>query len=338
MATPHIKPFIGRLAPSPTGPLHLGNLATFVVAAARARQHNGGLLIRNEDLDRARALDGMFERQLADLDWLGISWQSAAPHEPLLLVQSRRDSAYSAALAQLAEQDLVYACSCSRRDVADCLSAPHGIPDDAIYPGTCAHSHASDAPDDAWEVASDMGHQAYALRYRCAGTFSFHDAYAGPQTWTLTPWHDFVVRRRDGCFAYQLAVVVDDAASGVTDVVRGADLLDSTPRQLALYRSLGLDPPDFAHTPLWLKADGDRLSKRGNADGLFRLREAGWRAPEVIGAIARILGAPTFEQMDIQDLAHALPPLLPGLRAREIRVPDALWDGPRAFRDWAISG
>lgn len=327
MVHPDQRSPIGRLAPSPTGPLHLGNLATFAVAAARVRRAGGRLLIRNEDLDRDRTIAGMFEEQLADLQWLGISVDSSAP----VLTQSERTDAYCEALQRLSRNELVYPCTCSRKDVADSLSAPHGIPADAVYPGTCAHRHAADAPADAWIADSRMSNQSFALRFRCAGHYPFVDAFAGAQTGELTHWHDFVVRRRDGCFAYQLAVVVDDIASSVTEVVRGADLLDSTPRQLVLYAALGAPAPAFAHTPILLDARGERLSKRGLADGVARLKASGWTGELVIGAIACMLGRERFEPLSIAGLAHALPTLRGGLASPVVHVPDSLWLGPDAW-------
>jgi glutamyl-Q tRNA(Asp) synthetase len=235
--------YIGRFAPSPTGPLHIGSLMAAVGSYLEARTRGGRWLLRMEDLDPPREVPGAADGILRDLEALGFQWD-----EPVLY-QSRRREAYDAALAQLGSQ--VFPCACSRSEIAD--SAVAGI-EGPVYPGTCRDGIAP-------------GKTARALRVRVRpGDICFEDALQGPICQDLArDIGDFVVRRADGCHAYQLAVVVDDAAQGVTHVVRGADLLLSTPRQLHLQILLGLPKPIYMHLPVAVNEAGEKLSKQTGA-------------------------------------------------------------------------
>jgi glutamyl-tRNA synthetase len=270
----------GRYAPSPTGEIHLGNASTALVAWLAARSRGGTFVMRLEDLDAARVRPGAAERIAADLRWLGIDWDEGydvgGPHAPY--VQSARIDHYRDALERLRAAGRVYPCFCSRKDIAAAASAPQQPGDETPYPGTCRDR--VDAPE---------GRRA-AWRFRAApgDPTSLDDAVFGRFEAALPT--DFVVWRNDGTPAYQLAVVVDDAAMGITQVVRGEDLLVSTLRQLALYRALGLPPPAFAHAPLILGADGVRLSKRHDGTSLEELRAAGHAPEAIVGRIAGWLG------------------------------------------------
>ena len=302
----------GRLAPSPTGHLHLGHARTFWIAQQRVRAAGGVLVLRNEDLDGARARREFAADQLEDLRWFGLAWQEGpdlgGPYAPYN--QSERRPLYLAAFNQLRETGAVYPCTCSRRDVQDSAAAPHEsspggawVSDEPIYPGTCRPSFAkpsvvAEAMADKSEGRPDAHHLSLVTRHlpaQCAGSnwrfrvpdgekLSFTDGQYGLQS-AIAGEHfgDFVVWRKDDTPAYQLACVVDDAAMRITEVVRGADLLLSTFRQLLLYRALGLTPPGFFHCPLLTDPTGARLAKRHDALGLRTLRAQG-RGPEELRA------------------------------------------------------
>ena len=278
----------GRFAPSPTGALHLGNARTALLAWLQARAAGGRFVMRVEDLDPGRVRPGLMEAQLADLRWLGLDWDEGpdvgGPHAPYL--QTRRTETYDAALARLAEAGLLFACTCSRKDIAAAASAPHAGEEGPRYPGTCRVRVVARWPEPA------LAGTAFALRVRTEpGAVCFDDAvYGRPCIDPAADGGDFVVRRRDGVAAYQLAVVVDDAAMGITHVVRGADLLSSTPRQLLLYDALGLAPPAWMHVPLLLGEDGERLAKRHGAVSLADAREAGAAPEAVVGWLAATCG------------------------------------------------
>jgi glutamyl-tRNA synthetase len=282
----------GRFAPSPTGELHLGNARTAILAWLWARSEEGGFTMRIEDLDRPRVRKGLAERQLEELSWLGITWdegpdpstgEDAGPHAPYR--QSQRDSFYEAAIARLG--DHVYECFCSRAEIA-AASAPHGPQDDGPrYPGTCAKLTAA-------QRAERRRTRSPALRLRVpTGPVEFIDELAGAQRFDPSASvGDFVLRRADGIFAYQLAVVVDDAAMGVTQVLRADDLLPSTARQILLYRLLGLPEPRWAHAGLVVGASGERLSKRDRAASLSALRTAGRDPRELVARLCATSGLP----------------------------------------------
>jgi glutamyl-tRNA synthetase len=278
-----------RFAPSPTGDLHLGNARTALLAWLQLRQAGGAFVLRVEDLDFGRTRAGIMERQLADLRWLGLDWDEGpdvgGPFGPYL--QSARQERYARALDRLAERGVLYPCYCSRREIAAAASAPHEADEEGpVYPGTCRALGAEE------RASREAARGIPALRFRAPpGEVRFDDLCQGPRTFhPADEIGDFVVRRRDGVAAYQLAVTVDDAAMGITHVLRGADLLTSTARQLLLYDALGLQPPVWTHVPLLLGPDGARLAKRHGAVTLCELRERGVAARSVVGWLASTCG------------------------------------------------
>ena len=258
-----------RLAPSPTGAQHVGNARTYLVAWLAARSQSGTLALRIEDIDSPRTKAGAAEQAMADLRWLGLDWDG----EPV--VQTARLPLYEAALRELMQKELVYPCTCSRTDIANAASAPHAEHEGPTYPGTCARRSARDA---------DTLGTPYAWRFRTTASPVFDDRIVGRTALDLGG--DFVVWKNAGTPAYQLAVVVDDAQMGITEVVRGDDLLPSTPRQLLLYQALGQVAPQFAHVPLVVGEDGRRLAKRHGDTRLSALREAGVRPEALLGLLA----------------------------------------------------
>ncbi|GGL89794.1 tRNA glutamyl-Q(34) synthetase GluQRS [Nakamurella endophytica] len=270
-ATPP-APGAGRFAPTPSGDLHVGNLRTALLAWLFARTTGRRFLVRIEDLDRARA--GSADRQLADLRALGLEWDGP------VVRQRDRLPLYDAAIDRLAGQGLVYECFCSRREIAEAASAPHGPP--GAYPGTCR-----DLTPEQRAARRAAGRPA-ALRLRAGvETWTVHDLVAGDHT---GPVDDLVLRRGDGTAAYNLAVVVDDADQGVDQVVRGDDLLSSSPRQAYLARLLGLPEVGYAHVPLAVNPHGARLAKRDGAVTLADLAVRGVGPPAVLGVLAASLG------------------------------------------------
>ena len=260
----------GRLAPSPTGFLHLGHARTFWIAQERARARGGKLILRNEDLDATRFKMEFVAAMLEDLRWFGFAWGegpdlggSFAPYN-----QSERMDYYRAALEKLRAGNFIYPCTCSRKDIQAATRAPHANDDhEPIYPGTCRENRRSDIADQkfSWRFRVPAGEPVF-----------FSDGNLGAQQFVAgKDFGDFIVWRGDGVPAYQLACVVDDAAMRVTEVVRGADLLVSTARQILLYRALGFAPPDFFHCELLLDAAGVRLAKRHDALSLRQLRARG---------------------------------------------------------------
>ena len=271
-----VVPYTGRLAPSPTGLLHLGHAATFWTAFERARAAGGRLLLRNEDLDPLRAKPEFTVAMLEDLAWLGITW------EPPAVVQSERLAHYRAAMEQLLAEGLAYACTCSRRDLEHMAHAPHDEDDEPVYGGRCRQTPMCGG------VALQPGVN-YRFRVPDGEAIRFRDANLGLQSFRAgcggdADFGDFLVWRRDGLPSYQLACVVDDAAMRVTEVVRGRDLLRSTARQILLSRALGLANPAYFHTELLRDDAGRRLAKRHGALALQTLREQG-RSPEEVRAM-----------------------------------------------------
>ena len=240
-AAPGSAAYRGRFAPSPTGPLHLGSLLAAVASYADARANRGIWLVRIEDIDRPREVPGAADLILRTLSAFGFEWDED------VVYQSRRTDAYRDALHSLAAQGMTYPCGCTRAEVA---RAGHAGPEGPVYPGTCRRG-------------LPLGRRARTERFRTPpGAFAFEDRIQGPQEQIVdAAVGDFVLRRADGFHAYQLAVVVDDARQGITQVVRGADLLLSTPRQILLQRALGFDQPGYAHVPLILDREGRKLSK-----------------------------------------------------------------------------
>ncbi|MFC0672550.1 tRNA glutamyl-Q(34) synthetase GluQRS [Brachybacterium hainanense] len=268
----------GRYAPSPSGDLHLGNLRTAVLAWVLARRSGRAFHLRVEDLDRVRA--GAEQRQLEDLAALGIDWDGP------VVRQSERGGAHAAAIADLQEAGLVYECFCTRREILEAPSAPHAPP--GAYPGTCRDL--DPGAQEAGRARMAQLRRAPALRLRAGvDRASVHDMFAGTVTAAVD---DLVLRRGDGVVAYNLAVVVDDAAAGVDQVVRGDDLLTSAPRQAHLARLLGLPVPEYAHVPLAVNRDGARLAKRDGAVTLRDRLELGESAAQVMGRIGDSLGLP----------------------------------------------
>jgi glutamyl-tRNA synthetase len=272
MTVPPAPP-VGRLAPSPTGAQHVGNARTYLIAWLSARALGGRVALRIEDIDSPRVKPGADRQALDDLRWLGLDWDG----EPM--VQTRRLSHYEDALRRLRLREMVYPCTCTRTDIERAASAPHADHEGPIYPGTCAGRRAADA--------DDLAGRPFAWRFRVGASPPFVDLYRGPTHIDLRQaGGDFVVWKSAGTPAYQLAVVVDDAAQGVTEVVRGDDLVPSTPRQLLLYDALGLPAPVFAHVPLVVGPDGRRLAKRHGDTRLSALRAAGVRAEALLGLLA----------------------------------------------------
>ena len=271
----------GRLAPSPTGFLHLGHARTFWTAQERARTNGGSLILRNEDIDAARFKLEFVSQMIEDLRWFGFEWQEGpgcgGPFAPYN--QSERFHLYRAALEQLRDGGFIYPCTCSRKDIRDAASAPNAENEEPIYPGTCRTKSAEcRVTGDVKPQNSTRATRHASLRFRVpdGGAVSFTDGNCGPQTFVAgKDFGDFVVWRHDDVPAYQLACVVDDAAMQISEVVRGADLLVSTARQLLLYRALGLPAPGFFHCALLRDEKGQRLAKRHDALSLRTLRGQG---------------------------------------------------------------
>jgi len=257
------QPLVGRLAPSPTGHLHIGHARSFLLAWLSVRSRGGRVLLRIEDLDRERVKPGYTDDVLRDLEWLGLDWDG-----PVQL-QSENEPALHEAAQSLLDSGQAFPCFCTRKEIA--LSAPHASDAEVRYPGTCRGRFASEREGEA-----ALGRQA-GLRFRCEPEeLTLEDAYLGP--FTSNPGEevgDFLIRRRDRAIAYQLAVVVDDARSGVTEVLRGRDLLSSTARQWLLQEVLGLPHPTWIHVPLVTDAESRRLAKRDGDTTLASLRERG---------------------------------------------------------------
>lgn len=305
-----------RFAPSPSGRLHLGNARSALLGWLAARAAGGEFLLRIEDLDPDRssavAIDGIFE----DLRWLGLDWDGP------VMRQSERAAAYDEAIRALGVR--VYPCFCSRAEIARAANAPHAGEEGPRYPGTCRplNPPARDAAPLAIMLSDVEGprgglstgepptplgvaRRAPALRFRVApGVATFTDALHGDYAQDVDAIvGDFVIRRADGVASYQLAVVVDDAAQGITDVLRGDDLLTSTPRQLQLYAALGFTPPRFAHVPLLVDAQGKRLAKRDGALTIAAQRAAGKSPEDVVGWLAMLSGLGDGAAVSAQDLA-----------------------------------
>lgn len=284
-ATPTV---VGRLAPSPTGSQHVGNARTYLIAWLSARSQNGRVVLRIEDIDSPRVKSGAVESAMDDLRWLGLDWDG----EPI--VQTQRVSHYQTALERLRALDLVYPCTCTRTDIERAASAPHLEHEGPIYPGTCARRRAADIPDrpHAWRMRVGDETIAYDDAFRGTVALNLHDIGG-----------DFVVWKSAGTAAYQLAVVVDDAAQGITEVIRGDDLVPSTPRQILLYQALGLTPPRFAHVPLVVGPDGRRLAKRHGDTRLSSLRDAGVSVQALLGLLAWSCGwGERIEPFSIREL------------------------------------
>ncbi len=264
----------GRLAPSPTGAQHVGNARTYLIAWLAARAQGGQVVLRIEDIDSPRIKPGAAEQAVDDLRWLGLDWDEGP------IVQTQRLPLYEAALEKLKALELVYPCTCSRTDVEQAASAPHLEHEGPVYPGTCAGRSAADA--------AGLPDQSFCWRFRVPETTpAFDDGFRGQTAIDLRQLGgDFVVWKSSGTPAYQLAVVVDDAAQGISEVIRGDDLVPSTPRQLLLYQALSWPAPRFTHVPLVVGPDGRRLAKRHGDTRLSSLRAAGVSPAALVGLLA----------------------------------------------------
>ena len=279
--------YVGRLAPSPTGILHLGHVATFWQAFLRALEHNGILLLRNEDLDPQRSKPEYVEAIIEDLAWLGIEWQ------PPMISQSQRTDLYRAAFDQLLQQGNIYPCTCSRKDLAHMMHAPHedsaAVPnpdDEPVYPGICRPVLGTPQREAPFQPGVN-----YRLRVPDGTSITFNDRNLGPQSFTAgRDFGDFLIWRRaltnhahdDGLPSYQLACVVDDADTQITEVVRGADLLKSAARQILLQQALNLPTPNYFHTRLLTDEHGIRLAKRHDSLAIRTLRQQGLSPAQVL--------------------------------------------------------
>jgi len=294
----------GRLAPSPTGYLHVGHARTFYTAWQRARAARGALILRMEDLDPDRSRSIYADAALEDLRWLGIRWQEGpdkgGPFAPY--VQSRRRSVYLAVWRRLLRRGHLYACRCSRKDLETALGAPHErvtpgkygeqaggtsevLDDEPIYPGTCRRYQVSQLPGPTAADIDEPGGVNWRFRVRDGEVVEFMDRNLGRQRFIAgRDFGDFVVWRKDGGPSYQLACVADDAAMGITEVVRGADLLKSTARQMLLNRALGYDNPFWYHCRLVVDHNGRRLAKRHDALSLRALRQRGLTPMNILSA------------------------------------------------------
>ena len=267
----------GRLAPSPTGYLHLGHARTFLIAAERAREFGGELIFRNEDLDPDRCRPEYVSAMCEDLRWIGLQWtegpDGGGPHAPYS--QSERRDLYVKSWRTLRDGGFIYPCTCSRRELALAATAPNDADDEPIYSGKCRQR------TDTYSFQSPAGVN-WRFRVPDGDQISFEDLHLGPQSFTAGhDFGDFIIWRRDDVPAYQLAVVTDDHAMDITEVVRGADLLKSTARQLLLYRTLGFASPQFYHCDLVRDEAGARMAKRHDALSIRHLRQNGWTAEQV---------------------------------------------------------
>ena len=268
---------VGRFAPSPSGRMHLGNLWSCLLAWLAARSEGGGMVLRLEDLDPDRCRQEYCDQVMRDLEWLGLNWDN----EPVY--QSRRTQAYAQAFYELERQGLIYPCFCPRAERL-AASAPHRSDGTAVYDGRCGRLRLEEQ-----EELSKTRRPAWRVRVP-EEVIAFRDLLQGNYEEELKrDCGDFILRRSDGVYAYQLAVVVDDAAMGVTQVVRGSDLLSSAPRQLWLQDRLSLPHPEYGHLPLLLASDGRRLAKRNRDLELGRLQEE-FTAPEIVGRLAFAAG------------------------------------------------
>jgi glutamyl-tRNA synthetase len=270
-----------RLAPSPTGALHLGNARTFLINWLLARQNGWKVLLRIEDLDGPRIKTGADAQAIDDLKWLGIDWDEGPVY------QTQRQALYQNATIKLLAMGIAYPCICTRKEVESAASAPHAEDGAAIYPGTCQGKYAS--VDEARSASGREPAIRFAIGER---TIEFNDGFRGQVSTDTRTLGDFVIAKGDGTAAYQLSVVVDDAAMNVTHVVRGDDLLDSTPRQIALYEALELTDklPAYCHLPLVTGTDGRRLAKRHGDTRLSHYRTAGVSAGRMLQMLARWCG------------------------------------------------
>jgi len=277
----------GRFAPSPTGLLHLGNAWSFWIAWLAARKADGEIILRMEDSDPDRSREEFSQAIVRDFSWLGLDWDAGYGRPdaavPGPFAQSACQDIYAAALELLRGKGLVYPCFCTRKELRFLAGAPHMDDAGAPYPGTCRHRPAAE------RAHLEASGRQFAWRVFCPedAVWTFDDRIQGPQRFSLPQCGgDFAVRRSDGVTAYQLAVVVDDVRMGVTQVVRGRDILPSVPRQMYLYACLAGAAPEYAHVPLVLDSAGERLAKRHQGLTIQSLREAGIRPETIWGCLA----------------------------------------------------
>jgi glutamyl-tRNA synthetase len=284
---------ITRLAPSPTGALHLGNARTFLINWMLARQNGWKVILRIEDIDGPRIKAGADRQAIEDLQWLGIDWDEGPTYQILRL------SIYQAAVEQLLKKKLAYPCVCSRKEVELAASAPHAEDGATIYPGTCRGKYAT-----IEEARRDSGKEP-AIRFSVPDEhIEWRDLFAGAIATKTTELGDFVIAKADDTPAYQLAVVVDDAEMGVTHVVRGDDLIDSTPRQMLLYRALGMQEqiPEYMHLPLVVGEDGRRLAKRHGDTRIATYRDRSISPQRVLGLMAKWCGIGQYNEIDLNQM------------------------------------
>ena len=307
---------VGRLAPSPSGRLHLGHARTFALAWAQARSRSGQIVLRMEDLDQSRCRPEHVQRTFRDLEWLGLEWDGPVLH------QSQRLEALREAAARLEQMGVAYRCICTRSDLEQAVQAPQRGVTELRYPGTCRHRLGSEI-----ELAGRS-----ALRFRVPeGPISFTDGIAGTQSFDVSAEvGDFAIASRSRVPSYQLAVVVDDAEQGVTEVFRGDDLLSSTPRQILLQQALGLTQPQWFHAPLVLDAQGRRLAKRADDLSLETLRDSGVDARAILGWVGRSAGLNVPERITATELASAYD--LTQLRRTPVSLAESDIDRLRAAR------
>ena len=276
----------GRIAPSPTGFLHLGHARTFWIAHQKAQARGGTLILRNEDLDRSRCKTEFVTAMIEDLRWFGLDWQEGPDRGGRFgpYTQSERMDFYRAAFEKLKAAGRLYPCACSRQDVLRALTAPHAGQDEPLYPGTCRPKPQASPLFTAQKYPERRGNVNWRCQVQDGQTINFDDLRYGPQQFVAgRDFGDFVVWRHDDFPSYQLAVVVDDAAMQITEVVRGEDLLKSTARQILLYSALGIKSPAFYHCPLMTDDSGARLAKRHDSLSLRKLRAAA-ASPEALRA------------------------------------------------------
>lgn len=276
---------VGRLAPSPTGAQHLGNAKTYLLAFWSARNSDSRLILRIEDVDSPRVKRWAVDQAIEDLRWLGIDWDEGPDigGEQSSYIQSERCEIYQQALEKLIAEDRVFPCTCTRKDIQAAGSAPHFEHEGPVYSGHCRDWRSGDPLPEAG---------SYCWRFKTTHeTVAFTDRMLGAQECVpATALGDFPVTQKNGEPSYQLAVVVDDATMGITEVVRGDDLIASTFRQIELYRALGYSPPEFAHVPLVVGPDGRRLAKRHGDTRLSHFREVGVAAETIVGWAAHAAG------------------------------------------------
>lgn len=293
------RTIVGRLAPSPTGAQHVGNARTYLLAWLSARSQGGRVIFRMEDIDSPRVKTWAVQQGIDDLKWLGLDWDEGpdvgGPNTPY--VQTQRADRYAKALQELKRAEAIYPCTCTRSDVEAAASAPHAGQDGPIYAGTCRNRRARD---------TEGLNRPYCWRFRWpdSGPMSFDDLFRGHQECRpALDLGDFVISKADGTPAYQLAVVVDDHEMGITQVVRGEDLVPSTFRQLALFQFFGWNPPRFAHVPLIVGPDGRRLAKRHGDTRISVLRDAGVPPERLVGFLAWSSGlTERFESIAAREL------------------------------------